>query len=68
MAHPPLTERQRDVLAAVCEAGDAKGASPRLGIAPKSIHRRIEYARSRCGCPTTLGMVFRHRHELDQTA
>lgn len=62
--HPPLTERQREVIAAVVSTGSIKGSAAETGITITSAHHRVTYARERCGCTSVLELVWRHHHEL----
>lgn len=62
--HPSLTERQREVIAAVVDTGHIKGAAVQLGISESGAYRRVEYALVRCGCGSLLELVYTHHHEL----
>jgi FixJ family two-component response regulator len=62
--HPPLTDRQREVVAAVVSTGHIKGAAVQCGITERSAHHRVMYARERCGCTSVVELVWRHHHEL----
>ena len=62
--HPPLTDRQLQVIAAVVATGSIKGSAAETGITITSAHHRLTYAQERCGCRSVLELVWRHHHEL----
>ena len=62
--HPPLTERQRVVIAAVVSTGHVKGAAVQLGISESGAYARVAYAGDRCGCTSLFELIFHHHREL----
>lgn len=63
--HPPLTDRQREVIAAVVETGHIKGAAVQLGISESGAYSRVNYALVRCGCGSLVRLIYHHHAELD---
>ena len=63
--HPPLTDRQREVIVAVVSTGSIKGSVQQLGITESAAYARVNYALVRCGCGSLLELVYHHHHELD---
>lgn len=54
----PLTERERDVLRTVCEAGSARAASKILDLSEQTIKNHLQSVRQKTDTKSTAGAVY----------